>query len=176
MTYARLRDIGYLELCGVELVAGAHARDMAHARRLRGAGDVELGAHGVDGVDHVVVAAEVELVSRLGQVEAGVLGDCAIRVDRLDALFCDVDLALADGVPCGDDLAVEVGERDVVVVDDVDGAYTGARERLHREPPYAAHAKDEDAGVLEALDAVLPQEQGRARELIEHRVYSYLPT
>lgn len=48
--------------------------------------------------------------------------DGAVRVDGADALRRDVDLVLADRGAEGEKLAVDVGEADAVVIDEIERA------------------------------------------------------
>ncbi len=66
----------------------------------------------------------------------------AVRIDLRDAFGHDLDFLAADGVAAGRQLAVDVAERDHVVVDQREAADTAARQRLHGPGTDAADTDD----------------------------------
>ena len=77
-----------------------------------------------------------------------------VRVERLDRLLGGVDLRHADAVGRVDDLALEVGEVDDVVVDDAERADAGRREVERGRRAEAAGAEQQHLGVEQLLLAL----------------------
>ena len=114
----------------------------------------------VDAVDDHVVA--LDDLHDVGGVEAGVvLDDLDVGVQRVDRLLGGVDLRDTDAVVGVDDLALEVGEVDLVVVDDPEGPHAGRREVERRWRSEPAGSEQEDLRVKQlqlTLDADLGKE------------------
>jgi hypothetical protein len=108
------------------------------------------------------------LIGGFGQKKARVFGDDGIRADVLDALLCHVHLQAADGRMGGVELAVQVGQADLVVVDQIQRADPAAGERLHGVAAHAADAEDRHAAAAQFLHGLLPEDQFRPCELIQH--------
>ena len=128
----------------LSLEAVDRAPDDGQAEDLGRVGDEVAGREVVGAVEHDVVAAQH--VERVVRVEPQrVLDDVDVRVDVRDALARGVDLAAPDVRPAVDDLALEVGRVDGVVVDDADRADARGGEVEQRGAAEAARADDEHA-------------------------------
>ncbi len=142
-----------------EILLEAHALGLegeegdAHADRRRGhGGNAEFGAAGedvaaerereeVESVDEKVGAAE--------EVVDGLMGDASVeaadpqfRIDRQRHFFQHGGFGSADRGQRGADLAVEIGEFELVEVGDGKGADAQARECQEMDPADAAHSGD----------------------------------
>ena len=94
--------------------------------------------------------------------------DIGLRIDVEHAVAHDVGLILADGLPRGDDLAVDVRQADLVVVNEVKGADAAADKRLAGIAADAANAEDRHARVLQGLHGRVAKQQFGSGERIEH--------
>ena len=83
----------------------------------------------------------------------------AVGVDLQHPLAHDVDLVLADGLARGDDLAVEIRQADLVVVDQIERAHAAADEPLTDIAAHAADAEHRDPRALELFHGFRAQQQ-----------------
>ena len=68
----------------------------------------------------------------------------------------------------GDDLSVQVGQADLVVIDQVQGAHAAAGQSLHGVAPHAADAEDSHPGFGQGFHSGLSQQQLGSGKFIEH--------
>ena len=94
--------------------------------------------------------------------------DIGLRIDVEHAVAHDVGLVLPDGLPCGDDLTVDVRQADLVVVNEVKGADAAADKGLAGIAADAADAEDRHACVLQGLHGRVAEQQFGSGERIEH--------
>ena len=127
---------------------------------------MQLGGHGVDRVDHIV---------KLRQIERGVRGikflprvHGAARVDVRNAAAHDLDLGLPGGGGERDQLAVAVGERDLVVVDQRQLADACAGERLAGKRAHPAYAEHRNMGGGELFYGRCAEQQLCAGKFMQH--------
>ncbi len=104
--------------------ASHHARACALAEGHDGGLDLDR----VDGVDHVVERMAEQRIDVLHGDEIVDAADLGARVDLGDALGHRIDLGLAVSVTQRVDLAVGVGDRDVIEVDQRQPADAAPRE------------------------------------------------
>ena len=83
--------------------------------------------------------------------------DLHVRIERVDRLLGGFDLRNADPFAGVDHLALEVGEIDVVVVDDPDRADAGGGEVQRRRRPEPTGAEQQHPGVEQLLLALDPR-------------------
>ena len=164
----RFVNIRHAERRGVHLIARTHGADDGRAAAVRLLHERELARHGVDGVHDIIILRKVELLRRFGQVEHLMFSHDAVRVDRQNALLGDVHLVFADGLARGEDLAVDVRQAHAVVVDEIERAHAGARQRLHRIAAHAADAEHRHTRLRQPLHGVLSQNELCAGKLIKH--------
>ena len=74
--------------------------------------------------------------------------DFTIRVDAVDPGFRHIHLILAKGFPGGDDLPVQIGQGNPVMVDQIQRADPCAGQRFHDIAAYAANAENGDPALL----------------------------
>ena len=164
-----LADVAHAERHGVELVGGAHAADEGYAQAGATADNLLFGADGVDAVDDIVVGGEVEFVGIAHAVEEFVGAHLALGVDVVDALGRHIHLILAEGTYEGDDLAVEVGDGDLVVIDEVEGSDAAAGQGFDHIATHAAHAEDGDTAAREHLHGWRAEQHAGTGKLVGHR-------
>ena len=146
----------------IQLVARAHAADDGRARCLRLHDQFQLALYRVDGIDHVVVLAEIELVGGVWHVERLVGVHHGVRVDIMDALFRHIHLVFAHRFAGGQDLAVQVGQADLVVINQVQRANAAACQCFHRIASNTANAKHGHTGVVQTLHCLFAKQQLRS--------------
>ena len=154
----RLVDVGDLERGGVQLVARAHTADDRRARGLRLHDQCDLAGHGVDGVNDVVVPGKVELVGGVGRVECLVNVDVAVGVDLQNAVPRDLDFVFCHGLARCQDLAVQVRQADLVIVDQVQCADAAAGQRIDGVAADTADAEHRHPGVEQPVHALLAEQ------------------
>ena len=79
-----------------------------------------------------------------------------------------LDLGLADHAVCGDQLAIDVGHADTVVVDENEAANTGPRQCLGGPGTHTAEADDRDGARLEPGHFSGPQQELGPGECVQH--------
>ena len=171
-----LVDVRHLKAGGVHLVARAHGADDGGARLLGLDHKGDLAGDGVDGVHHIVVLGKVELILRFGGEEDLVSRDLDVGVDVMDALFRHIHLVLAHRLAGGHDLTVQVGQADLVVIDEVQRTHTAAGQRLDGIAAHAADAKHCHTGTVQLFHCFLAQQQLGAGILILHKYTPYFST
>ena len=87
----------------------------------------------------------------------------------MDTLFGHIHLVLAHGLAGGHDLAVQVGQADLVIINEVQRTHTAACQRFHRVAAHAANAKHRHTGIVQLFHCFLAQQQLGAGILILHR-------
>ena len=150
----RLIDVRHLKHCRIQLVAGAHAADDRRSCLFRLHDQRNLCRHSIDCVHDIRIARKIELVSRLRQIEALVYLHLAVRVDVENAVTHDLRLIFSHGAARCDDLTVQVGEADLVIVDQIDGSHTAPHQRLHGVASHTANAKNSDPRTREPLHSL----------------------
>ena len=163
-----LINIRDLEAGRVHLVACTHGADDGDTSLLALHDQRNFTGDSVDGVHHVVELAEIEAVLRLGAKEGLVGGDLDVGVDVVDALFGHIHLEPAHRLVGGDDLAVQVGEADFVIVDQVESPHAAAGQRLDGVAAHAAHAEHGYAGIVQFGHCFRAQQQLGAGILVLH--------
>ena len=127
---------------------------------------MQLGGDGVDRIDHIVELRQVE--RRIRRVKCLERVHGAARVDIRDTAAHDLDLGLAGGGGERDQLAVAVGERDFVVVDQRQRTDARARERFARKRADPAYTEYGNVRRGELLDGVCAEQQLRAGKFMQH--------
>ena len=92
----------------------------------------------------------------------------------MDALFRHIHLVFAHRFAGGQDLAVQVGQADLVVIDKIKRADTAAHKRF---TDIAAHAADAEHGhmrTLQLFHGLRAEQKLRSRKLIEHKSLDYI--
>ena len=150
-----LVDVGDLKPGGIHLVACTHGADDGGARLLTLHHQRQFAGDRVDGVHHIVVLGKIELILGLRSKKALMGGDLNIGVDVVDALLRHLYLVLSHGAAGGNDLTVQVGQADLVVVDKV-------------QRPHAADAEHRHPGAVKLFHRLRTQQQLGAGILILH--------
>ena len=97
-----------------------------------------------------------------------------IRIDGQNALRHDIDLVPADRIHGRDDLAVQVREHHLVIVDQVDLSYPASGQSLHDIAPYTADAEDGDPGRRKLIHCRFPQQHPAPGKSVFH-MYTSVP-
>lgn len=126
---AEIRDFNTGRVGQSPRPAGGDNRDLAAATK-SDHGRLELDA--VDGIDDIVVTSckvALEIIAGNEVIDKFYL---AIGIDRTDAIRHGANLLLSEGAVKGVELAIDIGWADVVVIDQCQTAYRGARQGLDR--------------------------------------------
>ena len=65
-------------------------------------------------------------------------------------------------------LAVEIGQTNFIIVDEIQSSYPAAGQRFHGKAPYPADAKDGNTGLGQAFHSLCAKEESGAGILIQH--------
>ena len=166
--YRGLINIGDFKLCGIELISGPHAADDGRPRLLRCQHQRKLRRHRIHRIDHIVIILEMKFVLRLRQIKGLVYRYLAVRIDFQNPLPHHIRLVFSHGLPGGDQLPVQIGQADQIIVHQIDGTHTGAHQRLHGEAAHTADTEHDDPGLLQLFHGLLPQQQLGSGKLIQH--------
>ena len=161
-------DVGDVEPPRVQLVARAHGADDRHIVGPRLLHEAQLRRHGVDGIHHIVVFLEGKPIHVLRQHEALAHPDICLGIDLQHPLGHDFCLVLSHGPARGDDLAVQVGQAHLVVVDQVKRADAASDQCLADITAHAADAEYRHAAIGQPLNGKPSQQELRSRKLIQH--------
>lgn len=162
----RLGEVGALDEGGVPATTGpatGHDRDAA---LMTGGEEEAFGSHRIDGIDDRVKWLGEECVGIFLGEERLAWVDPGIGVDGVDALRHDIDLGATNGVVQGVDLAVDVGDAEVVEIEEGEGADAAAGEGFGGPGPHAADADDGDAGPAKLFQGTLAVESGDPPEAL----------
>ena len=151
----------------MNLVACTHAADDARTGLGCLLDQLELAGYGVDRIHNVVILGEIELRSGLRRVKGFVNVDLAVRIDIVNTLGGGLYLVLTDRLAGSDDLAIDVGQAHLIIVDEVKCTDTRTRQRFYRVAAYTADAEHRNTRVVQALHALLAKQQLGSRKLIE---------
>ncbi len=160
----RLREIGHADLRGIHLRGRAHRRHDRDAAPEALGDEMAFGLQVVDGVDDEVDGALEDALAGLGRVELGQGDDLGARAHEAQTLLHHVHLALADRALHRVQLAVGVGDADLVEVDEGELTHAASRQRFRGERSHAAHAHDHDVTRHEPVQSRLAEEASRAIE------------
>ena len=163
-----LTDIRDHELAWIQSVAASHGRDHRGAGSMAAGDDVQFGRDRINGIDHVVVGAEIHMIPQAGQVEHRVGVDQDSGIDGQHPLPRDFHLGPSDRVLRSQDLTVDVGEIDLVIVHDVQGADAAASQCLQSVTANTANTKQEYTAAGQACDRFRPQQAGRSLKSLVH--------
>lgn len=83
----------------------------------------------------------------------------AVWVDVENARLGHINLVPAYGAVGGDNLAVEIGDAHLVVVEEVDGSHTTASEHLGGIASHASHAKNGYSALCKRVDGFLAKKE-----------------
>ena len=151
--------IRYGELRGIRAVAAAHGRDDRDVGFLRLQDNLDLGSHRINGIHNIVKLSEVKL-SRILREKKGRPGvDRNFRIEICNALARGIHLVSSDRTACGKNLAVQIGEADPVIVNEIQGADSHAGQSLHRASADASDAEDGNTAIAKKLHIVRTVEQ-----------------
>ena len=166
----RFIDIGHFQRGGVDLVARAHAADDGRTGGIGLHDHGQLTSDGIDGIHHVIVLGKIELVLGVRRVESLVDVDHGIGVDLQNAVTGDLDLVLAHGFAGRQNLAVDVGQADLIVIDEVQRTDAAAGQGFDRIAADTADAEHGHPGFVQFFHGLVAKQQFRSRKLIEHSV------
>ncbi len=133
-----------------------------------GIGQRVAGCEIVRAVEHDVEAANDRRRVRFVQPQSDRL-DCDMRIDAGDRSFGALRLRPPDIARRMDDLAMQIGERNGIIVDDPERADAGACEILQRRRAEPARADDERARGFELVlaGAAQPMQDDLARVALD---------
>ena len=161
-------DIRDPEAAAVQLVAGSHGADDRRAGLISAHHQRQLGRHGVHGINHIIIGVEREAFDVFRQYKALVDSHFGVRIDFKDPLPHHLDLIPPDGFTGRDNLAVQIGQTDLIVVDQIKGADAAARQRLAHIAAHAPDTENGHAGPGQAIHGGLAKEQLGSRKLVHH--------
>ena len=157
-------DVGEAQTRGVELVCTPHAAHERQALILAPAGEDELLAYRVNGVNHIVWAREGRerrhetLLREKGSQGRDLAGGVYVSHDARH----DLCLGLAYGALVGDGLSVDVAGGHHITIHEHKRAHAAPRERLCAVGAYASQAHHHHAGRLHASEPCLTHDQAQA--------------
>ena len=120
--HVRLGDICNLQSGRIDAVATAHAGYYRYVECLAFLYNIELGRYRVNSVNHIIVIAKVKGLGCFGKIEHLMFVDDAVRIDLMNSSLAYIDLAHTDSLVSCDKLSVDIGQTDVIVIDNIKGS------------------------------------------------------
>ena len=111
---------------------------------------------------------KIKLIPGLRQIEDRVCAHKAVRIDLPDALRRRLDLPSADRTAKRDNLPVEIGFGDRIMINKIHSSHSGAGQGLDHIPSDAAYAENGYAGCAQPLHRFLSQKEPRSCKWITH--------
>ncbi len=96
----------------------------------------------------------------------------AVRVDFQNTFPHHIGFVFSHRLPGGNQLPVQIGQADQIIVHQINGAHAGTHQRLHSEAADTADTEHNDSGLLQLFHGLLPQQQLGSGKLIQHDVSS----
>ena len=157
-----LEEVGHLKLRSIELEGCSQTAQMGHAESMATAYQIELRRHRVDAIHDIVVLDKVYLVHARRKVEHRQFAHHTVGIDGMDTLLGHIDLQASHRGKGGEQLAVDIGHTDTVVVNHVDGTHTASGQHLDDITAHAAYTKDCYSTGSERLEGKTAQKKLRS--------------
>ena len=141
-----LIDIRHLKRRGIHFVAGTHGTDDGRICGVCVHNKRDFARYRVNRVHDVVIIGKTKLICRVGHIKSFMGGYPDVGIDFGNPLCGNVHLVFPYGFVRGVNLAVDVGQTHLVIIDQVNRAHAGAHQRLHGIAAHAADAKHGNAG------------------------------
>jgi len=154
-------------LRGIGAASGSAAGDDGDVVLTTGCEEVAFGADGVDGIDDGIGRGGEEVCRRFLGVEDLLDGRFGLGVDEVDPFGESGCLGSADGFGGGVDLAVGIGDAEVIEIDESEFSDTGAGEGFCGPRPHATQANDHDVASGEFFEGGESVKPGNASEAVE---------
>ena len=129
----------------------------------------QFGGHRVDGVYDIIVLGKIKAIRSIRTVKSFVYRYLALGVNVQHPIPGGFRLAHSHSGVERQQLPVDVGDADGVVVDEVHRAYAAAGQGLCHIATYATQAEYSYTGVIQFFHCRLPQQQFRAGKGIHRR-------
>lgn len=160
------RDIVHLDLGRIELVGGPHAGDDRDVPFTAGRDQRCLGGEVVNGVQQVVRLPPQQFSGIVPGKEGLDRNDFSCRIDVPQAGGHDLDLGLADSAGEGVDLAVDVGQADIVEIHQRDSAEAGPPQCFGGVAADSADTADHDVFTGQRGESGFADQEFGAREAV----------
>ena len=82
-----------------------------------------------------------------------------IGIDACNTVGHDFNFRLADSIKSSDNLTIEIGESNGIVINEVKAAYAATGESFNCITAYAADTENSDMGVLQTRNCFAAEEQ-----------------
>ena len=170
-TDAGLIDIRHLKRSGIQFVPGSHTADNGRTACFRLQHKRNFPRHRINGVHYVIKRCEIKLRLRLGQIEAPMGHHFRLRVDGQDPFLHCVHLVLPQCLVRRNDLPVQVGKTDHIIVYQFQMSHAAAGQCFRHIAPYAPDAEDADTGGCQFFHILFSQQPFRTGELVFHIIF-----
>ena len=154
--FGNIRD---LEQGRIQFVSGTHAAENGRSGSLGGGDQRQLGSNGVYGVHNIVILGKIKVVCGVGAIEDGAGGDMGIRIDGQHPLPGSLSLGHAHSVEGCQKLAVDIGQTDGVVVDEIQSAYAAAGQGFHGIAAHTAQTEHGHTAIFQFLHCGASQQK-----------------
>ena len=144
-------DVCYLKSSRVEFVSGSHTADDRNAGFFGFHDELDLCSYGIYCIYNIIILGKVKLILGFWKVEAFVDINFCLWVDVEDAVFHNIDFVFADSASGGDDLTVQVGEADFVIIDQIKFTNSTSHKCLYGITADSTDSKNGNSGVRQFL-------------------------
>ena len=170
--YTRQRaDFGVINICHAEssriqLIAGSHRTDHRDSQFLGSHDDLQFGGHRIHGVHDIVVLFKRKLIGIFRKKKAVVDIHLYIGIDLLHAVAHHLCLIFSHRFSGGNDLPVQIGQADLIIINQIKASNAAAHKRLADIAADSANAEHCHSCLLQFLHGLFSQQKLCPRKLI----------
>ena len=133
--------------------------DHRHAEPGRPFGKLQLCRNRIHRINDVIILRKVNGIGILRQIKAAVCANLGRRVNGGDPLFHHFYLRFAHSVQRSNDLAVQIGKADGIMIEQVKPSDAAAGKRLRSKTANTADAENCNGGTLQFFNALRRQQK-----------------
>ena len=164
--HVRLVNICHTELRRIQFVSGSHTADDRHVARFGAHDDLDLCRYRIDSIDNVRILREIKSIRIFRQIEAFVCFHLCFWIDVKNPLLHHVYFIFSNAASCRNNLTVDIGQADFIVVHQHKMADTASCQRLHGIAAHAADTENGNGRIRQKIHALLTQQKLCSGKLI----------
>ena len=153
----RFINIRNAEGSRVQFVARAHGTDNRRTRFVCLHDQFQLAGNGVNRIHDIIVLRKIKLMRGIRHIKRLICIDLDILIDVVQTLRRHIHLVFSNRAAQGNNLTVDIGQTNLVIVNQVNGADTAARQCFHGKSSDTANTEHGNASVCQSIHSVLSQ-------------------
>ena len=119
---------------------------------------IQLGRYGINGINDVVILLEIKFISLFRQIETFIRLHMAVRIDGFHSSFGHINFIHTDGICSSDNLTVEVGQRHLIIVNQIQTADTASGQCFNSIAAYPADTEYRDMFMMQGFNSIMPDQ------------------